>query len=52
MLSKRQSAIIWSFLVGVTLTQVFCTALLFGPRGNWLIVTSATGSWRQRELPT
>jgi len=35
MLSNRQSAIIWSFLVGVTLTQVFCMALLFRPRGNW-----------------
>jgi len=35
MLSKRQSVIIWSFLVGVTLTQLLCTSLLFRPRGTW-----------------
>jgi hypothetical protein len=28
--------IIWSFLVGVTLTQLVCTGLMFRPRGTWL----------------
>jgi len=36
MLSKRQFAIVWSFLIGITLTQVLCTALMFRPRGTWL----------------
>jgi len=35
-LSKRESRIVWGFLVAATVSEVIAVAFMFQPKGSWI----------------